>query len=413
MRTHIALLLTVLFMPMASAQVSDFELKQNFELRYDRLHIAIETAQTTRELDSLSTSITGLEQAFGDRSTFLDKALYPESFRSKLNRLRTLRSLTYDRVAAAESRQSALQAYELRIGILTSRLDSITKVQRTLMEDLRTGRESQRDAVKRLMASLQAKDRLIFALSESLFLPYDKNVTQADDAQREGISRKVLKSNIVARLYDIAADNVKFLEITQPQGKDYLGLIDHYHQFQSKWSGLKDKFDAAIAATDNASKAKETQGKKGQKEASVGAQEQTAHVDSAVSRWEQQLMRNFWSAIGREFSSKGVAISPFNDAEGFTTSIRSYVAAAVGDGRDVTVFVNEVWKERIDKEWRGALEKEGVLGKSLYAELDMAVSELGEKKIDTPFLLYAALFLAIVGLIWWAVGRKPTPPKPA
>jgi hypothetical protein len=72
-----------------------------------------------------------------------------------------------------------------------------------------------------------------------------------------------------------------------------------------------------------------------------------------------------------------------------------------------------VWKTRIDKEWRDALSRDGMLGKEEYAALDKMVGELAESKFDMKFVLYIGIIALVALVLWWLLARKPKPPPAA
>jgi|WetSurMetagenome_2_1015567.scaffolds.fasta_scaffold21760_3 hypothetical protein len=435
----LAALLWCVAAPLATAQESDFEVKRNYELAYTTIRQRIDSATTVAELDSLLLRLNGLETQYAVKSRFLDKALYPDDFAGSIHKLRQYHGLTYERVYLIQTQGIAIKDYEARLTALEGRIDSLTTQNRQLLGDLKAARQSLtqlRERVRRLSAAMLSRDRLIFALVDTIFLPYDKDMQQVSDVQKEAIARKLLKSNIVARVYDIAADNVKFMEATQLQGKDFKGMFDQVQQFKTKWSGLREKLNAVAQTADAALLEKESSapattpgaapGRKpatgkprtpaaaAADSAAAAAQrlqlEQPAmFVDTALTQWEAGLQKAFWAGLAREFSSKGAPLQPFSDGAGFTAAIQSYVDSAKKDGRDVSAFVKEVWKEKVDKEWREVLERDEVLGKAQYASLDKMVSEIGEKQFDLKFLLYIVLAAAAALLIYWVFGRKPKP----
>ncbi len=398
-----------------SAQQSDFQVKKNFETEYNAIKGGIDSSKSTGELDTLAERIKALERQFVNRKNFLDKALYPETFDSKMENLKTLHVLTYDRVYLIANQGVKIEELEGRILLLTTRLDTLGAERNRLFDELRASKKTVatlQAAIKKLSANLQAKDRLLFALIDSIFLPYDKNLNQVADVQKEAISRKLQKSSILTRIYDIAADNVEFLGVTQLQGKDYASMIDQYQQFNNKWTGLSEKINAVHVAsevkTDNQPK---TGGATSGKKAATVNEEQppSVHVDSVVTLWYTKLTASFWSQIAKEFSSKGIALRPFSTGTSFSASIHAYVDSMKASESDASIFVNDVWKERIDKDWRDALTKETMLGKAEYASLDKAVSELGQRKFDATFIGYIIAVLVIVLLAWWFLKRKPKP----
>lgn len=414
--------LLVVFQPVA-AQESDLEVKRNYELARNEIRTRIDSATTVAAMDSLLARINALELQYAARSVLLDRALYPEDFAGSIRTLRDYHTISAERVYLLEKQGITIAEYEARITALTGRLDTLTTENRRLLAELGASRESLaqlRERVRRLSNAMLARDRLIFALVDTIFLPYDKDMQQVTDAQKETIARKLLKANIVARLYDIATDNIKFVEVTSLQGKDFRGAFDQLAQFRTKWDGLREKLSAVAltgdAATGGASTvtapAGRTTGKGAGKEkpAPAPAAEQPGlYVDSALAQWETGLRAALWTGIARAFSANGVSIRPFTDGPSFATAVQAYVDSARADGRDATAFTTSVWKETIDKEWREVLEREDVLGKTQYASLDKLVSELGEKRFDMKFILYVLLAAAAAGLIYWIFGRKPKP----
>lgn len=422
MKTILMAALVVFLSISLFGQESDLEVKNGFEKTYRSIAAAIDSAQSTAILDSLLDTISGVESKYAPRQAFLDKALYPETFASSLTKLRSLHSLTYDRVHLIQSQGMTIVEYEERLASISSRLDSLTADRDRLFGELKASRKSlteMREKMKTLSRSLEARDRLTFALLDSIFLPYDKNLSQASEVQKEAVTRKLLKSNVVARVYDIAADNVKFLDVTQLQAKDYASLIEQQQQFKTKWTGLREKINAVALSAEPSGNAKTTS-ESGSKTKGTGSKdtptpqtppqptlEPATHVDAIMSEWETKLQASFWANLNKEFSTKGIYVRPFTNAESFAASMRSYVDSAKVDGRDVFVFVNDIWKDRIDKEWREPLTKDSMLGKAEYASLDKAVSELGEKKFDVKFILYILVAAVAAFGGWWFVQKKP------
>jgi hypothetical protein len=121
-------------------------------------------------------------------------------------------------------------------------------------------------------------------------------------------------------------------------------------------------------------------------------------------------MNGFWSSLEREFIDRGAKVQHFTDPASFSASIRAYVDTLKTTGASPSVFVNDIWKERVDKEWRESLIREKMLGKAEYAALDRLVSELVQEKVDKRFLIYSLIVVALVLLGWWVFTRKPKTP---
>ena len=126
--------------------------------------------------------------------------------------------------------------------------------------------------------------------------------------------------------------------------------------------------------------------------------------------WDTRLASNFWSALYKDVTGKGIKILPFTDGRSFTASIRAYVDSAKANGEDTRSCVDDVWRARIDREWRDALSHESMLGKDNYAALDKYVSTLSEEKFDLRFIMYMVIVVILVALVVWRFRKKPKPP---
>jgi hypothetical protein len=407
-RILFALLLGALVVASAlplSAQKSDFVVKKGFEEGFADLKTRLGSATNTTQLDSIKTRLDGFELDYLNHKTFLDEVLYPETFDGKIKELHGLFVQSYDRMTLIQTQGVQIAQLETNIQKLTTSLNDLSAERDRLFAELQENKanlNALRETVRRLQANIQAKDRLIFALVDTIFMPYGRNLSQLSEVQRAAVNQKLENANVITRVNEIAADNMRFLQSTELQGKDFADLIDQYNQFRGRWSGLRDKIEGVYVTPREPAASK--------REPAVGPA--TTHVspasqvDSAVAEWKTRLLQTFWTAVEHEFTAKGVAVVPFNDASSFSSSIRTYVQTTKAEGTDARVFVDDIWKARIDKEWREALSKESILGKDEYAALDLLVSELHQETIDVKFVLYVgALFLLVLAL-WWFLRQR-------
>ncbi len=387
------------------AQQSDFEIKERFKSMYDELKRDIDSVKTAEQIAMIPNRISGLETEFVGHKDLIGAAFYPETFENMMTRLK-------DQFALAETKATTIQTQGTRIGelesqlvILNTELARLNSEREELIAKLRSANNSaaqQQDIVRRLTANLQAKDKLVNAMIDSIFLPFGKNMESLTEVQTDALGKKLEKTNIVTRIADIAQDNVKFLEATNLEPKDYSTLVNQYEQFRNRWNGLRERVNMAFEAS-NAKAAG-----KGKKDQTVPADENpVGRVDASLAEWQNKLNSSVWAGVMREFSSRSVAVHPFTDAQSFSASIRAYVDSAKAAGGDTKAFDDEIWVQRIEKEWKPTLEKDILLGKTEYASLDRKVAELRENKFDWKIVFWVVNGIVIVLVAWWLFNRKP------
>ncbi len=413
-RIVFAFVLSVSIASAVVAQHSDFEIKERFKTMYEGLKQDIDSARTREQIAQIPNRIKGLQSEFAEHSTLLGGAFYPKTFDGMIDELRDQFALAQEKTTTIQLQGERIAEMEGQLATLTIELDKLNQERTDLLAKLRSSNNSlaeQKDLVRRLTANLQAKDRLVTAMTDSIFLPFGKNMQALNEIEKDALGNRLVKANLVSRIADIANDNVKFLDATKLEAKDYGTLVNQYEQFQNRWNGLREKIKAAMLANIAMTSAR---AKKGQKTAP--AQENpTEQVDAALTDWRKKLDSSFWTNLMAEFTTRGVLVQPFNDAKSFSASMRAYVDSAKASGMNTEKFVDEVWIQRVDKDWRSALESESMLGKLEYAALDKAVSQLHTEKFDWKIVFWLVNVLAIVLVGWWFLTRKPkvAPQQPA
>lgn len=401
--TALALLV---FIGFSLAQESDYEIKERFRQTYETLKRDIDSARTRDQMALLSSRIGALEQEFAEHSKLIAGAFHPKTLESMIDELRDQYTLAQYKNTTIQEQSDKIAALENQIAILNTQIEGLNAEREMLIAQLKSAQTSlaeQRELVKRLRDNLNAKDRLVSALVDSIFLPFGKNLDQLSEVQKEALAQRLEKANILARIADIAQDNITFLGSTKLEAKDYAVLVSQYEQFKNRWSGLKEKLSAAVAAsTPGTTRAKGKQ--------AVPQTNEAEQVDAALVEWRTKLDASFWAGLMNEFSSRNIAVQPFNDGKSFAASIRSYVESAKQNSDDNTkIFVDEIWIQRIDKDWRGALESESMLGKLEYASLDRLVSQLHKERFNWQIVFWIANVIAVILVGWWFLTRKPKP----
>ena len=101
--------------------------------------------------------------------------------------------------------------------------------------------DSLHNLIVKLRQGLQERDALIFALTDSLFMQYDKNVGDMKDIEKQGLLSKIDRHGIIGNVKRSILDNLTFLETTQLKGSDLVTLVRQQKRFQSQWTGLAPK----------------------------------------------------------------------------------------------------------------------------------------------------------------------------
>lgn len=389
-------------------QVSDYELKQSFEERVHLLRTALDSTQSLSQMDSLRDEIDRLERDFAGHKGFLDRALYPETFLETISALRETHLRAFDRTYLIQTQGIRIADLERRVSELSARLDTMTAERDRLFGELRTAKRTgseTRETSRRLSSLLEAQQELILALVDSIFRPYGQEMGTAAELPRAAAGKKFEQANLLLRLQDIATDNIRFLQETELQPSDFGSLIDQQASFSARWSGLREQIIAVSQASQTGVK---------QKQSSL---DRAADVDSLITVWREDLDHLLWAAVGREFSQRGVSLQPFADGRGFAESLTHYVNGLKDSGADPSIFVDEIWRLRVDREWREILMRESVLGRAEYARLDAMVAQLARKTVDEEFFLYILIIAAVLLGAWWFARRsrartsEPEPPK--
>jgi DNA repair exonuclease SbcCD ATPase subunit len=388
------------------AQQSDYEIKERFRQMYETLKRDIDSARTKDQMALLSSRIDGLEHEFAEHSKLIAGAFHPKTLESMINELRDQYAIAQAKNTTIQEQSDRIATLENQIAILNTQIEGLNAEREMLLAKLKSAQTSlaeQREIVKRLRENLNAKDRLVSALVDSIFLPFGKNIAQLSEVQKEALAQRLEKASVISRIADIAQDNIKFLGSTKLEAKDYGVLVSQYEQFNNRWAGLKEKLIATVRTNTPATTAKGAGGNK-----AVAQVNEAEQVDAALLEWRSKLDASFWAGLMNEFTSRNVLVQPFNDGKSFAASIRSYVESAKNNSDDNTkVFVDEIWIQRIDKDWRSALESESMLGKLEYASLDRLVSQLHKDRFNWQIVFWIANVIAVILVGWWFLTRKP------
>jgi hypothetical protein len=408
-------LLLLLFLPVTglSQERSDYEIQQSFVKEYSAIMKGIEGASSVVECVDLELRIAELDSIYAPHRAMLNKALYPEGFQGRLDKARGQLALTkdklniietqYDRIVELETQVKALSEEVARLsGENSGLLAELERLRATGAKD-KTTIDSLNAMVISLKRGLRERDEMIFALVDSLFLQYGKDVEQMQDREKSGAVSKLERRNVLTNVKKAIEDNLKFLAATELRASDVASVAGQQQQFASKWKGLGPKLTALYMGT----------GAKGAKE--------LAAIDTMLTRWDRSVDAATWRVLNGEFSERGLAVQEFQTGQQFYDHVVAFVDSEIVRAREkreegayqvYSTFVDSVWNPLIKKEWMPVLLAGGKLRTEQQEAIEARLAEWESAAGPPATLSYVVIILIIlvVALSLYGIYRRRAAP---
>jgi hypothetical protein len=417
----IAMLAIMNFM-LAAQQKSDYAIVQRFQTITKSIAKDIDQAKTVQECAEANTSIDALEKEFGEDKPLLNKAIYPDGYDKTVEQLRGKLLIRQRDLGIIESQIVRITELEVKIRELSDQITKMTNQNETLMTEVQqlssnikklsgdlfnstTPIDSLRNMIVKLRQGLQERDALIFALTDSLFMQYDKNVGDMKDVEKQGLLSKIDRHGIIGNVKRSIVDNVTFLETTQLKGSDLVTLVRQQKRFQSQWTGLAPKLAALYLS-----------GKSKKNEVGI--------VDSLLVTWGDKVDDAMWRSLNTLFKEKGFVVKEFKNGDEYVTNFIAFLDEQIQNANKETndtrykLFINfkeSLWQTDLNATWLPAL-----------TELHK-ISDTQKKDIETKFekwqasvmpgatwltyilIVLGILLVAIIGVWIFRKGPKTTP----
>jgi hypothetical protein len=406
-----AVVLSLFILPLA-AQKSDRAVVDKFESQTKALIPQIDSAKTVIQCADIDAEIREIEKTFSPSQDLLDKALYPDNYATTLSNLRGRLMVRQRDLGVIETQLVRIIALETQVRELAGQVDSLNAQNDRLLGEtqrLETSvkqnqglYDSLTNVIKSLRQSLKQRDDLIFALVDSLFLQYDKNVTSMNDAEKQGFAGKLERRNVLTNIKKSISDNMKFIESTALTPSDFAELLHQHNKFQSQWQGIGSKLASVYAAGNGKQKKNEV-----------------AVVDSMLSLWSIKINSGTWKTIGGMFEKNGIAVKPFTNGTEFYTNFTAFVdletANQAQEQKEVRAkrfnnFNDNIWNAQLETQWLPALVESGMLTADQKQDI--------EKKVDawrssvapiswTVYILVTLLAIIIIAVLVRFLRKKP------
>lgn len=377
------------------AQVrSDYEIAQSFRLEFRSIQQAIDDANTMVECVDIESRIIDLETNYAKRKSMLDKALYPDGFNGSMVKLRgqiayakgkiTIIESQYNRITEIETRVRTLGDQVERLGVENARM--LSEVKRLASSKITI--DSLNAMVAKLGESLRERDELVFALVDSLFLQYDKDVTMMSDTEKKGVASKLERRNVFTNTKKAIADNIQFLETIVLTGEDIAKLSSERKTFESKWKGLGPKL-ASVYIAAKPQRAKEL-----------------STIDTMLSRWKTKLDKLFWKTLNGVFAKYHLPIRSFKTGAEFYENVTAYLDEEIRKARDekdggryfrYVTFADSIWNPQVRPSWLPSMVEDGNLTKEQTDTLEDKIDEW--EGIVSPQLTLVYIVVGLVMLV--------------
>ncbi|HEY9167626.1 MAG TPA: hypothetical protein VIS48_15840 [Candidatus Kryptonia bacterium] len=408
-------ILLAAFASVAIAQErSDFEIVNSFQTKYKAIKEAVTRVQTVQECAEVSANIDELEKEFAADTVLLNKALYPDKYDDQITEVRVELRISQDKLGLLESAVARIADLESQVRALSGKVDSLSNENSKLMASMDVmskalNKNSQlidslNGVIKRLRSGLAARDAAIFAMVDSMFMQYDKNIEGLPDQQKKMLLGKMEHHNVVANIMEAAEQNTKFLESTKLSGSDLAQMIKEQKQFSSYWKGLGPKLANVYINAKDRSK-------------------QVAAIDAAVANWGVKADSALWTGLNAEFVNNQIPVKPFNSGDEFMISLGTYLDTQGGDmaatdaqkAEKFKHFMNDVWTPSVGSNWVPLLVDAGYITKDqqnqLQSKLDAWQAATGPSHAYI-YIIVAVVIILIVIVVMVMRRKKPKTVQP-
>jgi hypothetical protein len=405
--TYFISILLIAHAVLIAQRKSDYATVKRFQSEIESISTGIDKANMVQECAEATVSIDMLAKEFSADTALLDKAIYPDGYTKTIQKLRGKLVIRQKDLGIIESQVIRITELETKVRELSDQVGMLSSQNEKLMDQIqltsKTAIDSLRKLVAKLREGLEQRDAIIFALADSLFLQYDKNVSDMKDIEKQGLMGKLERHSIFGNIKRSIMDNVTFLETTQLKGNDVVTLVRQQKRFQSQWTGLGPKLASLYLS-----------GKSRKNEVIV--------VDSMLAVWGDKVDDAMWRSLNKLFNEKGFVVKEFRNGEEFTVNFIAFLDEQIQDPRKemsetryklFTNFNENLWQPDLNALWLPSLVELQKISETQKKEIEDKVDQW--QSTVTPGLSWLSYMLIILGgllvvivIIWFF--RKTSKP---
>jgi hypothetical protein len=410
MRTaqSIIVLLTIAAVSLTARQKSDRAIVDKFEKTVKVLYRAADSAKTVQECADINTSIDELQKEFADHKILLDRSLYPDDYSKSIANLKGRLLIRQKDLGVIETQITRIVELESQVRELSGKILNLTQENERLMGTVKTLStsytlsneadkaifDSLNTTINKLRLNLKERDNLIFALVDSLFMQYDKSVASMSDVEKQGISGKLERRNVLTEIKKSITDNLRFLESTNLTPNDYSEIARQHQRFASQWKGLGPKLTSIYLT-----------GKQKKNEVTV--------VDSLLSTWSAQVDLGIWKSLASLLEKCKIQLKPFSNGTEFTANFLDFIDVEIKNikqepedvrAKRYNTFNDMVWKTDLKPLWLPVLVESGKITSDQKTEIENRFKSWQSAITPVSPIVYGLLII-LFAIVLWSLSR--------
>ncbi len=406
MRTarNIVILLIIAAVSLVARQKSDRAIVDKFEKTVKELYRASDSAKTVQDCADINASIDEMEKEFAPHKTLLDRSLYPDDYLKNIDNLKGRLLIRQKDLGVIETQFTRIVELESQVRELSGKVASLTQENDKLLSDAKNLQaavatnqalfDSLKSVISKLQQNLKERDNLIFAILDSLFMQYDKNVASMNDVEKQGISGKLERRNVLTNIKKSIADNLQFLESTNLAPGDYAEIARQHQRFASQWKGIGPKLANIYLS-----------GKQKKNEVAL--------IDSMLSTWSIKVDLSTWKALASLLSKGGIQVKPFSNGAEFSTNFLEFMDAEIknvkqeqGDVRAkrYNMFNDMAWSTDLKPTWLPVLVESGKITADQKTEIENKFKSWQSAIAPVSPIVYIIIVI-LVAIVLWSLSR--------
>ncbi len=366
---------------------SDYEIVQNFNKTYNDLSDRLDKVSAVKEAKKLVDDVKSLQGNYSEHKELLNKALYPQTFEEKMNKLSSQVQSAHQRLQTIARQEDKLKQltgnvndFETQLEKLQQKSDSLQKV----LANMNQRNRSLSSTVRNYRESVSERDRLVLNIIDSLLANYQQLDTQTlkELSMAYKQSKKNIDNNALKLIQTIARTNIEFLNSSQTLSTgDYLRMYSVQQKFRDMWNKIGDEL-IKIYKPD------------------AGAEAVQSELQGSLDEWETKVADQTWKSMNRAFDENGIELSEFGDSQGLYQSLTNYVDNGIkeGDRKQYQNF-SQFWNNTVKTQWAEYITGTNILSYDQMTNVDKKLNEWDSKTASSSYLWKILVAVAVLIII--------------